>query len=131
MTSTGRPLIALEGGPRSGHWYWLSDWHILLDSVRAQHFPPAHPATTALHYQPTGRQVDNPHPQYEQGEVWLYTPPPHSPLTPTASTTPVAPERTCVRCGNRLLLHRPGRDRCARCEPGAFHPIPLASPRQK
>jgi hypothetical protein len=86
---TGRTLVALEGGPRSNHWYWLEDWHILRRSVQAQ-FPPDDPvaadatvdevvhhwvARAALHYQPTGRHIDNSNPRYGHGEVWLYTPP--------------------------------------------------------
>jgi hypothetical protein len=31
-------------------------------------------------------------------------------------STPDLPD-TCVDCGNRLLLRRPGRTRCARCHP--------------
>lgn len=70
-----RPLIALEGGPKSNQWFWLADWHIKCQSVRAQNFPPAHPAYAALWYRPTGRYIDNPDRHYPQGEVWTYTPP--------------------------------------------------------
>ena len=74
MTPIGHALVALEGGPRGKYWYWLEDWQTLVQSVRAQ-FPPDHPAATPLHYQPTGRYIDNPNPKYGQGEIWHYNPP--------------------------------------------------------
>lgn len=76
MTRTGQRLVALEGGPKDGQWYWLTDWHTHLETMRAydQDWRPGQPASAALHYQPTGRHIDNPNPKYGPGEVWRYTP---------------------------------------------------------
>lgn len=119
-----RPLIALDGGPKDKQWYWLDDWQCHVDSVRAQHFPLDHPATAALHYQPTGRYLDNPKPQYGRGEIWRHTPPPATPTTtaPAAAPAPAGPGPACG-CGNPLLLRRPGRTRCARCDPTSWQAV--------
>lgn len=126
-TPTGQTLIVLEGGPKSAHWYWLTDWHAMVASVTAQGFRPGHPAAEALCYQPTGRYVDNPRPEYGQGEVWRYepAPPPAPPIAPAEPVSvPDGSPTVCSDCGGPLFLRRPGRERCGLCDPDQFRRVP-------
>lgn len=90
-----RHLIVLDGGPRAGWCYWLTDWTRHLDSVRAQRFPPDHPASAALHYQPTGHHANHRH---GQGEVWRYTPPAPPSTVATSARRDAGGAVICPRC---------------------------------
>lgn len=123
---TARPLIALAGGPKDGHWYWLTDWQRHLRSVHAQHFSPDHPACAALHYHPTGHHVAHTNPAFKRGEMWRFTPPepaPDKPVTTETGEAEDSPWLMCPRCHRPaprlIVVHLAGRPDpivdCPRC----------------
>ena len=116
-----RPLVALDGGPKDKHWYWLDDLHVMQEAAGAQSFQAGHPVNAVLHYHPTARRIDNPNPRYGSGEIWSYRPPADvTAPQPQPLPPPATPAPTCRGCGNTLLLHRAGRTHCARCDPSQF-----------
>jgi len=120
-----RELVALEGGPRDHFWYWSTDWETVRESARAWHLRDDQPLPDVLCYEPTTRRIDNPNPQYGQGQVWRY----RSPVTDEdaapvfvllASGVPAVLCPRCARPAPELITFpaapgdRPAKE-CPRC----------------
>jgi len=96
-------LIALDGGPATGHWYWRDEW------LRQ---PPD--AWNRAGYEDTGTRVQNPEVAlrgYGDARLWRFHPT-LRPVPPPADLATPLPIRNCP-CGERLLSA--DRERCGRC----------------
>jgi hypothetical protein len=73
------PLVALEGGPSYGRWFFYRDWLALRRSSRRSRYSLDRPCGSCRCYLPTNRLATNTDPtiteRHGEARVWEYIPP--------------------------------------------------------